>query len=253
MSIQIIPRSEQAYGAFNGGEITENKPLGFPREGGTLRPYSSLFYWAHARAQVDSEIGLHPHRGFEILSFVLKGSIRHFDTKMNGWQPLHEGDAQVIRAGSGISHAEFMEQGSEMFQIWFDPNLNETMNFEPSYSDYKSEVFPTVERQGYREKIFVGDGSPFQLHTAGISIRELSFNAGTHSLKLDPDSTYSIYQIAGRSRLEGSPWEATDFALINEASQMGLEVDDTAQLFVLQSPRTVDYPTYAQIMQRRMV
>ena len=42
--IQIIPKEEQAYGAFNNGEIVENKPIGFNREGGKLKPYSNIFY-----------------------------------------------------------------------------------------------------------------------------------------------------------------------------------------------------------------
>ena len=74
MSIQIINKESQAYGAFNGGEIVENKPIGFPIEEGPTKPYSSLFYLANAIAKVDSTIGLHPHEGFEIMSFVLKGT-----------------------------------------------------------------------------------------------------------------------------------------------------------------------------------
>ena len=42
---------------------------------------SNLFYWAHATATKDSTIGLHPHKGFEILTYVLKGKIRHYDLK----------------------------------------------------------------------------------------------------------------------------------------------------------------------------
>ena len=68
-----VSKEEQAYGAFNGGEIVENKPIGFNREGGKLKPYSNLFYWANAIANVDSTIGLHPHQGFEIMSFILEG------------------------------------------------------------------------------------------------------------------------------------------------------------------------------------
>ena len=59
MSIRIVPNEQQGSGAFNGGEIVENKPIGFPQDGSTLRPYSNLFYWAHARAVTDSTIGLH--------------------------------------------------------------------------------------------------------------------------------------------------------------------------------------------------
>ena len=50
MSIRIIPKAQQGSGAFNGGEIVENKPIGFPQDHSSIRPYSNLFYWAHARA-----------------------------------------------------------------------------------------------------------------------------------------------------------------------------------------------------------
>ena len=69
MSIEIYPISLQAKGNFNNGEILENKPIGFPSDGGKLKPYSNLFYWAHAWTNSKkSTIGLHPHRGFGISS-----------------------------------------------------------------------------------------------------------------------------------------------------------------------------------------
>ena len=48
MNLKIYNISEQAKGNFNNGEILENKPIGFPQDGGKLKPYSNLFYWAHA-------------------------------------------------------------------------------------------------------------------------------------------------------------------------------------------------------------
>ena len=48
MSIQLIKREQQADGNFNNGEILEKKPIGFPQDGGITKPYSNLFYWAHA-------------------------------------------------------------------------------------------------------------------------------------------------------------------------------------------------------------
>ena len=45
--IRIISKENQAKGNFNNGEILENKPIGFPQDGGTVKPYSNLFYWAH--------------------------------------------------------------------------------------------------------------------------------------------------------------------------------------------------------------
>ena len=114
MSISIYTKENQADGSFNYGEILEKKPIGFPQDGGKLKPYSNLFYWAHAWTPgTKSTIGLHPHQGFEICSFVLKGNINHFDTKQNKWIPLKEGDVQIIRSGNGISHAEEIDDNSE--------------------------------------------------------------------------------------------------------------------------------------------
>ena len=80
MKIEIYQIKDQAKGNFNNGEILENKPIGFPGENGKLKPYSNIFYWAHAwTTNKKSTIGLHPHKGFEICSFVLKGKINHYD------------------------------------------------------------------------------------------------------------------------------------------------------------------------------
>ena len=93
MKINFYPPSKQANGNFNFGEIVEKKPIGFPQDGGQLKPFSNLFYWAHAwTTGKRSTIGLHPHQGFEICTFVLRGSINHFDTKLNKWVRLDEGE-----------------------------------------------------------------------------------------------------------------------------------------------------------------
>ena len=65
MTIKVIPVEKQGNGQFNAGQILENKPLGFPQDGGEVKPYSNLFYWAHAWTPGEkSLIGEHPHQGF---------------------------------------------------------------------------------------------------------------------------------------------------------------------------------------------
>ena len=39
MAIEFIEKNKQASGNFNNGEILENKPIGFPQDGGLLKPY----------------------------------------------------------------------------------------------------------------------------------------------------------------------------------------------------------------------
>ena len=133
MPIKVFTKENQASGNFNNGQILEKKPIGFPQDGGQLSPYSNLFYWAHAWApDKDSTIGLHPHRGFEICSFVLKGEIEHYDTLIEKWITLKKGDVQVIKAGKGISHSDKLKSNSEILQIWFDPTIQQYLYIEPS-------------------------------------------------------------------------------------------------------------------------
>lgn len=251
MSVKIISKDRQAYGAFNGGEIVENKPIGFPQEGGEIKPYSNLFYWAYAEAKKDSTIGLHPHQGFEIMSFVLNGSIRHFDTKLNEWRPLSAGDAQIIRAGNGISHAEHMEQDAVMFQIWVDPDLDKTLKQPASYNDYKSEDFPVSEFDGYKVKAYTGNGGPLKMDAPGIVIEELIFD-GSFKKSLKEDKIYSIYVREGTLDINDSAAVKDDFVIISDANQISIESEGKGLLFVIESPKEAGYKTYAEIMQERM-
>lgn len=169
MAVNIFKKEDQADGNFNSGEILEKKPIGFPQDNGILKPYSNIFYWAHAWTPKNkSTIGLHPHQGFEICSFVLKGNINHFDTKQNKWIPLSEGDVQIIRSGNGISHAEEIDKESEIFQIWFDPDLSNSLKKEATYDDYSSKEFKVLNSDNKLKKIIKGDGSPMKMDSEGI-------------------------------------------------------------------------------------
>jgi redox-sensitive bicupin YhaK (pirin superfamily) len=252
MSIQVIPKERQARGAFNGGEIVENKPIGFPREGGFIHPYSNLFYWAYAEAKVDSTIGLHPHQGFEIMSFVLKGQIRHYDTQLKEWRPLDAGDAQIIRAGNGISHAEFMGEGSAMFQIWVDPNLGVTMEQPASYSDYKMSDMPVTENNGVSVRTYIGGNSPFKLDTKGVEIKRLEFEKIDFSENISPDNIYSLYVIDGHFSINGEAVKNDDFIIVKDASELTIKGETPGVLFFISSPAKLNYATYAEIMQERL-
>ena len=252
MAIEITTKAQQASGQFNGGQIIENKPIGFPQDGGEVRPYSNLFYWAYAEAVEESTIGLHPHQGFEIMSFVLKGAIRHYDTKLQEWRRLEAGDAQIIRSGNGISHAEHMEKGAAMFQIWVDPNLGKTLEIPASYDDYKSSDFPVLENEGIQTKTIIGKDSPFKMDTVGIEITELFIKKGNFAYALDDSSIYSLYLLDGALKIDGKSVAKDDFVRISGLSQIQIESQADAKLFTISSPKNVSYKTYAELMQERM-
>ena len=237
--IEIFKKSDQAYGEFNNGDIIENKPIGFPDENTSIKAYSNLFYWAHASAKVDSTIGLHPHRGFEIMTFVLEGEIRHYDTIIEKWINLKKGDIQLIQSGSGISHSEFMQKNSSIFQIWFDPDISKTMQQKAKYQDYKSDMF----NQEKNITKLVGKDSPIKIETENIEIFKLSVEEN-YNLKLEQSSYYSIYLINGEAKINNVVIEKDDFIKMYDQEMLEINSKKNSDFFIVKSPRRVSYTTY---------
>jgi len=247
--MRIISKSQQAKGAFNGGQILENKPIGFPQDRGFVRPYSSLFYWARAEGVVDSTIGLHPHQGFEIMSFVLEGKIRHFDTKMNAWKPLEAGDVQIIRAGNGISHAEHIEKGGVIFQIWVDPDLSKTLEKEATYNDYKESDFEKESINGTTIIHYAGDKGLMELDTPKVDIRRLVVDTESFSWSGNKDEIRSLYIVGGSGTINGKTVEQDDFIIVDDGDDISLQSHESKMdVFAFTVPAKTSYATYSQRM-----
>ena len=238
--IQKIVLNNQASGQFNNGEIIENKPIGFPQDGG-IKYYSNIFYWAHATANTNSTIGLHPHRGFEIMTFVLKGNINHYDTLLNKWIKLKEGDIQLIKSGSGISHAEMLEKNSEIFQIWFHPDLRVTLKQKPTYNDYDFKSF--VANQNVTT--IVGKDSPIKLESEKIEVFKVELNESTFQIECENEYIYSIYITEGKLKIQQvGDVQKDDFIIVENEKTVHIEVSERGCLYYIKSPILPSYPTY---------
>ncbi|MCB9361555.1 MAG: pirin family protein [Flavobacteriales bacterium] len=248
MSVKIIKEQYQAKGAFAGGLILENKPIGFPQDGGNQKPYSNLFYWANAWSDKGGLIGEHPHKFFEIMSFVIEGEIEHYDNKFDRWLPLSKGDAQIIRAGNGITHAEKIKEKSRMFQIWFDPNIQETMSKPASYDDYKSEEMHYFEEDGITYKNYTGNGGPVKMDAEGVVINEIMLPKGEHTLKLNDDKIYSFYLIKGSIMVDKELVAENDFVIIEDENKIDLKVAQESVVFTIANPKKLNHKTYSELV-----
>jgi redox-sensitive bicupin YhaK (pirin superfamily) len=87
----------------------------------------------------------HPHRGFETVTYMIAGRMRHKDS--GGHEGLlQNGGVQWMTAGRGLTHSEMPEQEEgvmEGFQLWLNlPAKNKLCD--PWYRDIQSEDIPEV-------------------------------------------------------------------------------------------------------------
>lgn len=100
----------------------------------------------------------HPHRGFETVTYMLDGRMRHKDNHGNEGL-LTPGSVQWMTAGRGLVHSEMPEQESGRmrgFQLWVNLPAREKMT-DPRYQEFAPERIPQVEpAEGVSVKVIAG-------------------------------------------------------------------------------------------------
>ena len=100
----------------------------------------------------------HPHRGFETVTIMLEGKMRHRDNQGNEGV-IESGGVQWMTAGRGIVHAEMPEQDAGKlwgFQLWVNlPAQHKMMT--PRYQDIPARDIPTVRREGATLRLMAGE------------------------------------------------------------------------------------------------
>jgi redox-sensitive bicupin YhaK (pirin superfamily) len=159
----------------------------------------------------------HPHRGFETVTYMLDGRMRHRDNHGNEGL-LTPGSVQWMTAGRGLVHSEMPEQQEGRmrgFQLWVNLPSKEKMA-QPRYQEFPAENIPVVQpAEGVSVKVIAG--------TVGAARGPISQPA-TDPLYLD------IALDAGRSWEYVLPEGHSAFAYIFEGETTIGEGDDVRKL-----------------------
>ncbi|MBC3908489.1 pirin family protein [Undibacterium umbellatum] len=100
----------------------------------------------------------HPHRGFETITYMLAGRMRHRDSAGNEGL-LQNGGVQWMTAGRGVIHSEMPEQEEGRmagFQLWLNLPAKDKMTA-PWYRDIQSDTIPELlTAAGVKVRIIAG-------------------------------------------------------------------------------------------------
>ncbi len=156
----------------------------------------------------------HPHKGFETVTYLLEGAMRHSDSAGNeGF--LRPGDVQWMTAGRGIVHSEmpdpqFAQNGGLMhgFQLWVNLPRKDKL-VPPRYQDLPAEKVPgAVSPDGLvTVKVIAGEAlgvvAPIETHTK-IMYLHFSLKPGASFVQpIDAGFNTIAYVIAGEANFAG--------------------------------------------------
>jgi redox-sensitive bicupin YhaK (pirin superfamily) len=99
----------------------------------------------------------HPHRGFETVTYMLDGRMRHMDSGGNTGD-LGPGDVQWMTAARGLVHSEMPQQTKGRmrgFQLWLNLPAAEKMQ-PPAYRDIPASSIPVVPVEQGTVKVIAG-------------------------------------------------------------------------------------------------
>jgi quercetin 2,3-dioxygenase len=191
----------------------------------------------------------HPHRGFETITYMKAGRMRHRD-HMGNEGVIGAGDVQWMTAGAGVLHSEMPEQEDGLlhgFQIWL--NLPAAEKMKPAaYRDIKKAELSKLELGGGGSVTVVAgqvgvngqqlDGVLPRASTepvfvdvqlAAKSAVELSFNADNPAL---------VYVYQGESESLGQ----RQMGLYSAGDEFNLQAGPSGVKMLVLSGRTLDEP-----------
>lgn len=196
----------------------------------------------------------HPHRGFETVTYLLNGRMRHKDNTGNEGV-IEPGGIQWMTAGSGIVHSEMPEQQDgllEGFQLWINLPSAHKMD-RPAYQEHDATNIPTETREGATLKVISGVTSQ---GTTGPVSQPLT-DPVYLDVTLQPDTGFNenlaadhnafVYVINGQLVLEDTDGDQIDLgsdqlAVLSKGDTVALRSSDQASRFLLVAGKPLNEP-----------
>jgi redox-sensitive bicupin YhaK (pirin superfamily) len=232
-SIRAVIQTLRGMPASDGAGVKLTRVIGQPKLP-DLDPFLLLDEFGTDKAE-DYIAGFpeHPHRGFETVTYMLDGRMRHKDN--HGHEGVLEpGSVQWMTAGRGIVHSEMPEQREGRmrgFQLWMNLPARDKMT-PPNYQEFGADRMPVVDRPGVNVKVIAGelDGAvgPVKQPATDPTYMDIRLDAGVDfALPLPAGHSAFIYVYEGSVSVGASREAATingqELAVLGEGTEVRLQ------------------------------
>jgi len=185
----------------------------------------------------------HPHRGFETVTYMIAGRMRHRDSAGHEGL-LQNGGVQWMTAGRGVVHSELPEQEEgrmEGFQLWLNLPARDKMRA-PWYRDFQASDIPEVTTaEGVKVRVIAGEShgvkGAMQREVTEPLYLDLELPAGAaFSQPLPADHNAFVYVFRGALEIEGTEVPVQRMAILKngaDADRLVLRAKEATRALVI--------------------
>jgi len=191
----------------------------------------------------------HPHRGFETVTYMLAGAMRHQDHAGNEGD-LVAGSVQWMTAGRGIIHSEMPRQQDGLmwgFQLWINLPAKDKMTA-PRYQDIPPDKIPEATLgPGVSARVIAGQAGNVRGPVEGIATAPLYFDVrmdarSRATIALTAGHSAFAYVYDGRLRLGDRDVTAGQAAVLGDGDALEVETTDGPARFLVLAARPLGEP-----------
>ncbi len=192
---------------------------------------------------------MHPHRGFETVTYILQGAFRHRDNQGNEGY-LRPGSIQWMTAGRGIVHEEMPNQDDGPvwgFQLWVNLPAKDKMTA-PRYQDIPPEAIPVVPTQTGQVKVLVGEFGECRGPVTDIATDPLYLDVsidqaeGDQEIEIPADKQAFVYVYQGEASIEGQALPERHLAILGKGDILKVTALTADTRFLVVAGRPINEP-----------
>jgi len=189
----------------------------------------------------------HPHRGFETVTYMLAGRMRHRDNQGNTGL-LGPGSVQWMTAGRGIVHSEMPEQENGLmqgFQLWVNLPAKDKMTA-PRYQDIEPGRIPEVESTGARVRVIAGSyrgvRGPVQAEATAPLYLDVFLEDGGFEAAVPVEHNAFVYVYEGSLEVAGRAVTRGELAVLRGGDTVAARAGAAGARFILVAGRPLKEP-----------
>ena len=189
----------------------------------------------------------HPHRGFEPVTYMLAGRMRHRDNQGNTGL-LGPGSVQWMTAGRGIVHSEMPEQENGLmqgFQLWVNLPAKDKMTA-PRYQDIEPGRIPEVESTGARVRVIAGSyrgvRGPVQAEATAPLYLDVFLEDGEFEAAVPVEHNAFVYVYEGSLDVAGRAVTRGELAVLRGGDKVAASAGAAGARFIMVAGRPLKEP-----------